>query len=168
MQIALMPGEFRRALASILRRHEHKEIEPMKKFTVILLSLLILVATIVPSYGQTRRSRFGRKARTAAIVAGGAGAARLSAARKARRLAPVAPASTHLIGARREDTSNIARALPGQLRVAPLSCWRGAAAGHGKGAAHRASSVAPAARISIHAAGEHGVVTKRDPNRNRK
>ena len=45
----------------------------MKRVATLLLSVMLLMATVVPTPGQTRnRSRFGRKARTAAIIAGGA------------------------------------------------------------------------------------------------
>lgn len=45
----------------------------MKRFAVLLLSITLLMASVVPTYGQSRkRSKFGRKARTVAIIAGGA------------------------------------------------------------------------------------------------
>lgn len=45
----------------------------MKKVAVLLLSLMLVLASVVPAYGQSRkRSKFGRKARTVAIIAGGA------------------------------------------------------------------------------------------------
>jgi hypothetical protein len=47
----------------------------MKRLTVVLLSLLVMIALAAPAtFGQERRhrSKFGRKARTAAIIGGGA------------------------------------------------------------------------------------------------
>src|SRR5919202_573440 len=47
----------------------------MKRLTVALLSLLLIVALAAPAaFGQERRhrSKFGRKARTAAMIGGGA------------------------------------------------------------------------------------------------
>src|ERR671928_1542336 len=47
----------------------------MKRLTVALISLLMMIALAAPAtFGQERhrRSKFGRKARTAAIIAGGA------------------------------------------------------------------------------------------------
>ncbi len=46
----------------------------MKKLAALLLSMMVLFASVMPTYGQTRnRSKFGRKARTVAIIAAGAG-----------------------------------------------------------------------------------------------
>ncbi|MGH9880272.1 MAG: hypothetical protein ACRD6N_02460 [Pyrinomonadaceae bacterium] len=45
----------------------------MRKLAALLLGVMLLFATVVPTYGQTqKKSRFGRKARTVAIIAGGA------------------------------------------------------------------------------------------------
>jgi hypothetical protein len=45
----------------------------MKKLAALLLSLTVVMASVIPAYGQSRkRSKFGRKARTVAIIAGGA------------------------------------------------------------------------------------------------
>jgi hypothetical protein len=45
----------------------------MRKLAALLLSITLLLASVIPSYGQSRKkSRFGRKARTVAIIAGGA------------------------------------------------------------------------------------------------
>src|SRR5258705_13870621 len=49
---------------------------------ILVLSLLVVAGTIVSTEAQTRRSRFGRKARTAAIIAGGAGVGAAVAGRK--------------------------------------------------------------------------------------
>jgi hypothetical protein len=55
----------------------------MKKFFALLICVMFLTATLVPeAYGQRRRSRFGRKARTAAIIAGGAGVGALLGGKK--------------------------------------------------------------------------------------
>ena|SRR2546422_2432483 len=56
----------------------------MRKLFALLVSLIILAASLVPAVAQTRRhnSRFGRKARTAAIVAGGAGVGALVGGKK--------------------------------------------------------------------------------------
>jgi hypothetical protein len=45
----------------------------MKRITALILSLVFLLSSVIPAYGQTRkRSKFGRKARTVAIISGGA------------------------------------------------------------------------------------------------
>jgi hypothetical protein len=49
---------------------------------IIVLSLLVVAGTIVSADAQTRRSRFGRKARTAAIIAGGTGVGAAVAGKK--------------------------------------------------------------------------------------
>lgn len=56
----------------------------MKRLTVVLMCLLVMLAAVTPElYGQERRrSRFGRKARTAAIIAGGAAAGGLISGKK--------------------------------------------------------------------------------------
>ena len=56
----------------------------MKRLTVVLMCLVLLLTLIVPDvFGQERRrSRFGRKARTAAIIAGGAGVGALVGGKK--------------------------------------------------------------------------------------
>jgi len=111
--------------------------ESMKKFTVILLSLLILVATIVPASGQTRRrSRFGRKARTAAIVAGGAGAGALIGGKKGAAIgAGGAGLYAFNRGAARRHFKHSTRTVGTVASGTALGAGVGAAAGHGKGAA---------------------------------
>lgn len=109
----------------------------MKKFTVILLSLLILMATVVPSFAQTRhRSRFGRKARTAAIIAGGAGAGALIAGKKG---AAIGGGSAGLYafnrGAARRHFKHRTRTVGTVASGTALGAGVGGAAGHGKGAA---------------------------------
>src|SRR5918911_2853860 len=57
----------------------------MKRLTVALLSLLMMIALAAPAtFGQERhrRSKFGRKARTAAIIGGGAVAGGLIGGKK--------------------------------------------------------------------------------------
>src|SRR5919199_3029976 len=57
----------------------------MKRLTVTLLSLLMIIALAAPAtFGQERRhrSKFGRKARTAAIIGGGAAAGGLIGGKK--------------------------------------------------------------------------------------
>jgi hypothetical protein len=56
----------------------------MKRLTVVLVSLLLMVTLIAPGvFGQERRrSKFGRKSRTAAIVGGGAVAGALLGGKK--------------------------------------------------------------------------------------
>ena len=45
----------------------------MKKVAVLVLGLMLILTSVLPAYGQSRkRSKFGRKARTVAIIAGGA------------------------------------------------------------------------------------------------
>ena len=108
----------------------------MKKFTVILLSLLIMVATIVPSYGQTRRSRFGRKARTAAIVVGGAGVGALVGGKKGAAIgAGGAGLYAFNRGAARRHFKHSTRTAGTVASGTALGAGVGAAAGHGKGAA---------------------------------
>jgi Glycine zipper len=55
----------------------------MKRLFAFLVCAVLLGTTLVPDvFGQRRRSRFGRKARTAAIIAGGAGVGALVGGKK--------------------------------------------------------------------------------------
>jgi hypothetical protein len=103
---------------------------------IILLSLLVLAGTIVSAEGQTRRSRFGRKARTAAIIAGGAGVGAVVAGKKG---AAIGAGGAGLYAFNRRAAR---RHFRGRTRTAgtvlsgtALGAGVGGVAGHKKGAA---------------------------------
>lgn len=109
----------------------------MKKLSVIILSLLIVAATVIPAFSQTRhRSRFGRKARTAAIIAGGAGAGALIGGKKGAAIG-AGGAGLYAFNRRaaRRHFKHRTRTIGTVASGTALGAGVGGAAGHGKGAA---------------------------------
>jgi len=109
----------------------------MKKLMVLLLSLIVLAATLVPAYSQTRhRSRFGRKARTAAIIAGGAGVGAVVGGKKGAAIG-AGGAGLYAFNRRaaRRHFKHRTRTIGTVASGTALGAGIGGAAGHGKGAA---------------------------------
>lgn len=109
----------------------------MKKLLVLVLALTVMLATIVPALGQTRRrSRFGRKARTAAIIAGGAGVGALVGGKKGAAIG-AGGAGIYAFNRRaaRRHFRGRTRTAGTVLSGTALGAGVGGAVGRGKGAA---------------------------------
>jgi hypothetical protein len=103
---------------------------------IILLSLLVAAGTFVSAEAQTRRSRFGRKARTAAIIASGAGVGAAVAGKKGAAIgAGGAGLYAFNRGAARRNFRGRTRTGGTVLSGTALGAGVGGAAGRKKGAA---------------------------------
>jgi hypothetical protein len=111
----------------------------MKKVILLIMCLALLAATIVPvASGQdrSRRSRFGRKARTAAIIGGGTAAGAIIGGGKGAAIG--AGAGTVYAVNRRAARNNFSQRKRRAATVAGgtvAGAGLGAAVGGGKGAA---------------------------------
>src|SRR5919199_4149422 len=111
----------------------------MKRLTVALLSLLMIVALAAPAtFGQERRhrSKFGRKARTAAMVGGGALVGGLIGGKKGAAIG-AGGAGMYAFNrkAARRHFKGHTRTAGSALSGAALGAGVGGALGHKRGAA---------------------------------